>query len=167
MTLNRKYSAEGGNCHAHDAFIYSFTESVHVRGGERRAVQATVAHLDGANGRKNLGTVSLTLFPDDLTQSHSTWERIIASKASTLSNLCKVMIIRLSLAKFLFVSPSDERFSLIFFTFRATSWTTESSRCVESAQDPIRARRKSVLQISLMKNSWSPVPLSPALAYNH
>lgn len=142
--------------------MHSLIESVHVRGREKRVVQASVAHLDGANGREILGTDSLTSFPDDLTQSHSTWDRIIASNASTLSNLCKVMIIRLSLAEFLFVSPGDERFLLIFFTFRATSWTIETLP-VPKSRRKTDSRRKIVLQIPLMKNSWSPAPLSPPL----
>lgn len=52
------------------SFIHSGPAETSV-GGERD-VQATVAHLDGANGREILGTVSLApavVFLDDLTLS--------------------------------------------------------------------------------------------------
>lgn len=57
--------------------MHSFIYCVGSCPGERKKeigkfVQASVAHLDGANGREILGTVSLTSFLDDLTQSHST-----------------------------------------------------------------------------------------------
>lgn len=67
---------------------------------------------------------------------------------------------------FVLFSPGDERFLLIFFTFRATSWTMNLFPCRRVGARPIR-ERKIVLQIPLMKNSWPPTPLSPALAYNH
>lgn len=75
VLLNRKYYTEGvivmlTTCH--DAFIHSFMHSLTqlfiLRGGGQN-VQATVAHLDGANGREILGTVSAILFPNNLTLS--------------------------------------------------------------------------------------------------
>lgn len=67
VLLNRKYYTEGvivmlTTCHG--AFVHSFSCSVQLfilRGGGQN-VQATVAHLDGANGREILGTVSCFCF---------------------------------------------------------------------------------------------------------